>query len=397
MVGGFFGSAPLAAALHKKIMGKKSKKTTGKDKDKQRKGPPPVRRDPNELPLYRKEQPELFKTLVDELNPVLRFKAGQTWICFDDDSFVAPALNERGELVAQRLTIREHGAAAECPMCFKPASLKCGKCQSVFYCSEDCQKQHWKKCHKKACVEKPHHIYHFDINIDQFLSLPDDAFEGHEFLLIKPTDKLSSLDEICRDCLESADDVFEKVPGFGCHQIEKNWLMNNFTDPICKKIRQHFGWTSPSHDISPLEGYIVSESQFVYFLMHDDNFIGRTDMAVSYYGDACFPWAREDKHVRGNLLIFKLMIKEKKRVEQNYSGAKFVCIQTDDDDLQFEYELYPVTKCEIGHILQERRKAIEQGKYTRRQWRQIVRGKERTVEVEARHATMGPKSFLMSY
>uniref|UniRef100_A0A7S2PYX2 Uncharacterized protein n=1 Tax=Skeletonema marinoi TaxID=267567 RepID=A0A7S2PYX2_9STRA len=96
-------------------------------------------------------------------------------------------------------------------------------------------------------------MYHFDINIDQFLSLPDEAFEGHEFMVIKPTEKLSSLDEICRDCLEPADDVFEKIPGFGCHQIEKHWLMNNNSDPICKKIQQHFGWTSGLHDISPLK------------------------------------------------------------------------------------------------------------------------------------------------
>eukprot|EP00985_Skeletonema_marinoi_P027499 scaffold22683_cov92-Skeletonema_marinoi.AAC.1 len=320
-------------------MGKKSKKSSGKGKGKDKdKGA--VRRE-NELPLYRKEQPEVFKTLVDEVNPVLRFNAGQTWICFDDDCFASPTINEKGELVAKRLTIREHGSAAECPICFKPASLKCRKCQS-------------------------------------------------------PTEKLSSLDEICRDCLEPADDVFEKIPGFGCHQIEKHWLMNNNSDPICKKIQQHFGWTSGLHDISPLEGYIVSESQYVFFLMHDDNFIGRTDMATSFYGDACFPWAREGKHVRGNLVIFKLMIKNKKRVARNYPAlARLICIQTDDDDLQFEYELCPTTKAEVGHMLQERRKAIEQGKYTRRQWRQKVRGKERAVEAEAIHK-LSPSAMLLS-
>lgn len=355
-----------------------------------------VRRDPNDLPLIRKELPAQFKSLVDEINPVLRFDTGQTWICFDDDCFISPTRNERGELVAERLTIREHGAAADCPMCFKPASLKCSRCQSVFYCGENCQKQHWKKCHKKACVEKPQHLYRFDIGIDQFRSLPDEAFEGHDFLVIKPTEKLSSLDEICRDCLESADDVSEKIPGFGCNQIQKNWLMNNHSDPICKKIQQHFGWTSGIHDISLLEGYMVSESRFAYFLMHDDNFIGQTNLAISYYGDACFPWARQGKHMRGNLLIFKLMFKNKRRVERNFGRAFFLCIQSDDDDLQFEYELYPISKAEIGHILQERRKAIEQGKYTRRQWRQIVRGKERTAEAEAIQAT-NPSFHVLEY
>ena len=173
--------------------------------------------------------------------------------------------------------------------------------------------------------------------------------------------------------------------------------MNNMSHPICSKIQQHFGWTSGAHDISPLEGYIVSESPFVYVLMYDDNFIGSTDMAVSFYGDACFPWAREGKHVRGNVVIFKLMIENKKRSTRNYpSAAKFICIQTDDDDLQYDYCLFPVTKAEIGHMLQERRKAIELGKYTRRQWRQIVRGKERAAEMEALNNAM-PGKFLMTY
>lgn len=372
-------------------MGKKSKKSAGNGTV--GKGRTPKE---NELPLHRKEQPEMFKTLVDELNPILRFDNFQTWICTDDDCFVAPSLNENGEIVAKRMKTREHGAPGHCPICFRAASLKCGKCQSIFYCTEECQKQHWKKCHKKACVAKPRHQYHFDISIDQFRSLSEEAFEGHEFILIKPTEKLGSLDEICHVCLESADDIFEAIPGFGCHQIEKKWLMNNVSHPICSQIQQHFGWTSGTHDITPLEGYIISESPFVYFLMHDDNFIGSTDMAVSFYGDACFPWAREDKHVRGNIVIFKLMINDKRRIARNYpSAAKFIFIQTDDDDLQYDYNLFPVTKAEIGHMLQERRKAIEQGKYTRRQWRQIVRGKERAVELKAINDSM-PGKFVVS-
>ena len=201
-------------------MGKKSKKSAGRGSG--RKGNA-IGRDPNdnELPLYRKQQPEMFKTLVDELNPILRFDNFQTWICSDDDCFVAPSL-KNGEVVAKRMKTREHGAPAQCPICFQPANLKCGKCQSVFYCSEECQKQHWKKCHKKACSAKPRHLYSFDTNIDQFRSLSEDAFEGHEFILIKPTEKLNSLDEICHVCLESADDVFETIPGFGCHQIERS-------------------------------------------------------------------------------------------------------------------------------------------------------------------------------
>jgi hypothetical protein len=91
------------------------------------------------------------------------------------------------------------------------------------------------------------------------------------------------------------------------------------------------------------------------------------------------------------------MFNNKKRIVHDYSGANFVCVQTDDDDLQFEYELYPITKAEIGHMLQERRHAIEQGKYTRRQWRQIVRGKERTIEMETRRAQTSPNALFMSF
>ena len=337
----------------------------------------------NEIPLYRKVQPDTFKTLVDELNPVLRFDGGQTWACMDDDSFYSPTFNESGEMVAQlaeRMSIRQHGKPAECPLCFAPASLKCGKCKSVFYCGAECQKKHWKKCHKKACEPNPRQ-YHFDVNINDFRSLVGtDAFEGHEFIVIKPTEKLSSLEDICSTCLESADNIFDKVPGFGNDQIQANWVLNNTSHPISKAIQKHFGWTSGAHGIDTMEGYRHSEDIFVYNLMYDDNFIGQTDLAVSYYGDACFPWARDNKHVRGNLVIFKLLIKNKKRFERDLTGVRMMLDCSDDSDLQFQYELYPITKAEIAHMLQERRKAIEQGNYTRRQWRYKIRRVERRHE-----------------
>ena len=230
------------------------------------------------------------------------------------------------------------------------------------------------------------HRYHFNVNIDQFRSLPKDAFEGHEFIVIKPTEKLSSLEEICHTCLESADDIFEKVPGFGNDQIQPNWALNYSSfHPIAKAIQKHFGWTSPMHAIGTLEGYRHSEDRIVYMLMYDDNFLNQRDLQVSYYGDACFQSARDDNHARGNIVIFKLLIKNKKRMKRDLSAYRFVYFGSDDSDLQHEYELYPITKAEIGHMLQERRKAIEQGKYTRRQWRYKIREAERMIESEGQN------------
>ena len=39
------------------------------------------------------------------------------------------------------------------------ASKKCGQCQAVWYCNEECQRKAWKEhkhhCHKKPSVPKP--------------------------------------------------------------------------------------------------------------------------------------------------------------------------------------------------------------------------------------------------
>ena len=52
------------------------------------------------------------------------------------------------------------GVAAEKPMpcanCGKPeAANRCGRCQSIVYCSRACQASHWKSGHKKMCREQP--------------------------------------------------------------------------------------------------------------------------------------------------------------------------------------------------------------------------------------------------
>eukprot|EP00971_Amphidinium_carterae_P038190 750610-Amphidinium_carterae.1 len=41
-----------------------------------------------------------------------------------------------------------------CAVCCKPGTKKCGKCHSMLYCSESCQKQNW-KAHKVFCALHP--------------------------------------------------------------------------------------------------------------------------------------------------------------------------------------------------------------------------------------------------
>ena len=36
--------------------------------------------------------------------------------------------------------------------CGQQGTKRCSKCQTVYYCSKECQKAHW-KIHKKACSE----------------------------------------------------------------------------------------------------------------------------------------------------------------------------------------------------------------------------------------------------
>ena len=39
----------------------------------------------------------------------------------------------------------------KCGACEAPATLVCGGCGDISYCSKECQKSHWKKGHKSSC------------------------------------------------------------------------------------------------------------------------------------------------------------------------------------------------------------------------------------------------------
>lgn len=49
------------------------------------------------------------------------------------------------------------GAGAEqpaehiCANCNQPGSKQCGKCKKIYYCSRECQVEHWKTTHKRTC------------------------------------------------------------------------------------------------------------------------------------------------------------------------------------------------------------------------------------------------------
>ena len=46
---------------------------------------------------------------------------------------------------------RRNDSICAAPGCPKEAHLKCSRCQTVRYCSRDCQGKHWKAGHSKAC------------------------------------------------------------------------------------------------------------------------------------------------------------------------------------------------------------------------------------------------------
>jgi len=45
----------------------------------------------------------------------------------------------------------EGGAAEICANCPRPGKKRCAACTIPWYCSKECQREHWKKAHRFEC------------------------------------------------------------------------------------------------------------------------------------------------------------------------------------------------------------------------------------------------------
>jgi hypothetical protein len=275
-----------------------------------------------------------------------------------------------------------------CRLCFQPAIKTCSQCKTTSYCSKQCQVMHWKQSHKQCCKPNPSPAV-MKGDLDVFRSLSPDDFAGHEFILIKPVPGPLSIQEICNQCLESADDIMD-IPGFGHDQIQILWPAQNPRHRISQQIIRKYGWKSGAYGVDRMGGYSAKEDDWIMFVMSDDSFLTQMDLQTSYYGGACYPeyiidpeYRGNGKQVRGNIVIFQIMLKNKKlrQLKQKTNGLQVLL--SDDVDLFYEYEMYPVSKASVAHMLQERMKVLEDGSFTRRMWRTHIRLKEEIVEATA--------------
>ena len=346
-----------------------------------------VYKDPNDLPSSRVYAPSAWRDQVAELNPL---DNPEGWICFEADRFVLSKHPDTGRSSEEGFAFPLPNIG-QCPLCFNhaPKSMACGQCRSVFYCSKDCQKKHWKQSHRESCAANPK-LYNINTNLNMFRGLKEavpDAFEGYEFLLIKPTDRFpdDGLVHVCAQVLESADDIME-IAEFGTKQLQPLWAAGNSRkSPIGKKIVKKYGWTSGVYTVEVMEGYRLAENMFAYMVLSDDAFTipeGSPNQKDSYYGASVFPSVvQAGKQVRGNLVVYKTLLKNKQwRAPEQHISPLVNFMLGDDSNLQFEFEMYPICKAEIAHMLVERRRALEENGYSRRMWRHAIRQKERQVE-----------------
>lgn len=339
-----------------------------------------VAADRNVIPRQRILFPEDWDISVAGIHPFVRPE--YAFMFLDDEKIVD---KHNPDARPEKITHYAH-----CPMCLRDASQVCSRCGTVNYCSTDCQKAHWKLSHKQACKPNPK-PFKMNLDLTQFQGLSDDCFEGHEFIIVKPSEKLSSLSEICQQVLEPADDLFD-IPGFGVDQLNILWLSQNAQHLTYRRMIQRFGWTSGRLSLELVNGYRVAEAKIMYFVLCDDAFQSQTAMAPSYYGEALFGELPPGKHVRGNLVIYKCMLKNKMR-QQNRQTPQFPSLLlnlSDDSDITYEFIIAPINKAEIAHLLSERKRAMEEGAYTPRMWRYPIRQTERRIEVEKLNAPGGP-------
>jgi MYND finger len=320
---------------------------------------------------------EDWEVNMASINPFIRPE--YQYVCVDAEKYIDKSTGTSEVSFKNKAKKLEY--FFDCPVCFQDAPLQCTTCKAVNYCSPGCQKVHWKKSHKKSCQPNPN-WYKFRLDLSVFSGLTPECFQGHDFLVIKPTEKLGSLQEICQEVLEPADDLFD-VPGFGQSQLDDSWLLMNQGDPVCKRMVQKFGWTSGHIGHEVVYGYRVAESRIMYFLWCDDCFQRELSMSPSYYGDALFPPMEPGRRVRGNLVVYKVRLRKKQRRQTpKDSFSIMTLVMTDDADLQFEYILFPINKAEIALMLSTRKEAMECGAYTTTMWRYHIRRKEQKLERE---------------
>jgi hypothetical protein len=342
---------------------------------------PTLYKNKNDLPRAKIYAPEGYEEQCSRLNPV---NDDGVWYFHDGDHYIR-LIDNKNKLPP---------VAGHCPVCFKTSSKTCSRCSAVSYCSPECQKKHWKDCHKKACSPNPN-LYPYTLKLDPLIGLSNDFHTPHEFMLIKPTEQLSAVTDICEQVLESADHIMD-IPGFGSDQIQVMWPVENTSHPLQKQICDTFGWNAGTgsgvYGVEIVEGYRMAEDIYVYMVLNDDCFQSPSQspgLATSFYGGSIYPSViRKGKQVRGNIVIYKILIKNK-RLEELSSGGGFNLLMqvTDDSTLRYEYEMYPISKLEIALMLQERRKALEQGAYSRRMWRAVIRQEERQVEMQKQMAS----------
>jgi MYND finger len=335
-----------------------------------------LRADPNYLPRQRLLYPEDWNISLASAHPFVR--PDIQYLCVDAEKYIDKT---DGESVVSRKnrahTIQNY---QDCPVCFKDSTLNCSRCGTVSYCSQECQKIHWRQSHKKACKPNPK-PYKYEFHLQNlFGNLGDDSFEGHEFLLVKPTEKMDSLQDICDQVIESADDLFD-IPGFGADQLNSSWILRKTGNRVYQRMVQKFGFTSGRLGHELVYGYRAAEARIAYFCYCDDCFQSQLDLAPSYYGKALFPPLTPGKFVRGKLVVYKVLMKNKSRRPKQQLGPLGLMIHgTDDDDLTYEFILVPMNKAELAFMLSERCKAMEMGAYTSRMWRYAIRMEERVVE-----------------
>lgn len=344
----------------------------------------------NDLTRSKVFLPDAWQRQVAGLNP--RIGENGVWFFLDGDYYVRLRDNKN------KLPV----VAGDCPVCLKNRStLTCSRCHSVSYCSKECQTKAWKESHKKACSPNPK-LYDIKLSLEPLVALPQRYNEPYEFLKIKPTEAMESLEDICENVLESADHIMD-IPGFGHNQIQPTWAADNTSHPLHKMICETLGWTSGVYGVELVHGYRLAEDFCVYFALNDDSFSNpqaSPGLATNYYGGSIYSsHVREGKAVRGNIIIFKQILKNKKwqPLQGKLEPLSLVFQFMDDSELHFDYELYPITKLEVAVMLQERRKALSEGAYTRRMWRYQLRRKEWDVEAELKQKALGGNVSILGF